>query len=179
MSRQQRTQMIASIAMLIALEVILSRFGSISTPLVKIGFGFLPHAILAMMYGPLWGMAAGAAADFIGAQLFPIGPYFYGFTISAALSGLVFGLCLHRRDIKAWHILTAVSLNTLGVSLLLTTYWVHIISKNPYTLLLGTRLIQSAILLPVQFVCIRALQRPVLQNFKQVFKNKAAQPSRG
>ena len=73
-------------------EVVLSRFLSISTESLKIGFAFVPLVCCAMLYGPVWGAVAGGLADFIGAVLFPIGPYFPGFTLTNALIGLVFGL---------------------------------------------------------------------------------------
>ena len=43
---------LVEISLLIALEVILTRFCSINTATLRIGFGFLPIAIIAMMYGP-------------------------------------------------------------------------------------------------------------------------------
>ena len=42
------------IAFLIALEIILTRFLSINTPIVRIGFGFLPVAMAGILFGPLW-----------------------------------------------------------------------------------------------------------------------------
>ena len=71
------------VAALIAIEIVLSRFCSIATPIVKIGFGFVPIAVCGMLYGPVWAGVAGGAADLLGAVLFPIGAYFPGFTLSA------------------------------------------------------------------------------------------------
>jgi len=89
---------IAIIALLIAMEVILTRFLSIQTPVVRIGFGFLPIVIVAMLYGPVYAGAAAAMADLLGAMLFPIGPYFPGFTFTAFLIGAVYGLFLYKRN---------------------------------------------------------------------------------
>ncbi|MEG1932033.1 MAG: folate family ECF transporter S component, partial [Pygmaiobacter sp.] len=64
---------IAQMALLIALEIILSRFVSIPTPIVKISFSFLAIVTMAMLYGPVYAAAGAALADFLGAILIPFG----------------------------------------------------------------------------------------------------------
>ena len=49
--KKLNTRMIATIGMFVAIEVILSRFLSINTPFVKIGFAFVPCALCAVMLG--------------------------------------------------------------------------------------------------------------------------------
>ena len=61
------TRTLTTLAMLIAIEVILSRFLSINAWNIKIGFGFVPVLIAAILYGPLAGGLVGALSDFIGA----------------------------------------------------------------------------------------------------------------
>lgn len=161
------------VSMLIALEVLLSRFMSIATPIVKVGFGFVPIAICAMMYGPIWAAGAGTMADIIGATLFPIGAYFPGFTLSAALTGLVFGLFLYKKE-DNWNkgktvlrITTAVSINCIGISLCLSTFWLTIITESPFFALLPTRILQNVVMIPIQLIILTALHRPVLSMKKQ------------
>ena len=54
-----------NIALLIALQIVLSRFLSINTPFIRIGFSFIPLAAIGMLYGPLWGAAGAVIADLI------------------------------------------------------------------------------------------------------------------
>ena len=54
-----RTLVVA--ALLLAAHVVLVRFCAITTPLVRISFGFLPLAICGMLYGPVWAGAVGGA----------------------------------------------------------------------------------------------------------------------
>ena len=150
------------VSILIAMEVILSRFVSVATPIVKIGFGFVPIAICAMLYGPVWSGVAGGVADFIGAILFPIGVYFPGFTLSAVLTGVVFGLFLYKRKVKWLNLCAAVLINCLGISLCLSTYWLTVITGSPFLALLPTRIVQNVIMLPVQFTVLYILQKPVM-----------------
>ena len=48
--RSEKVRKITTIALLIAVEILLSRFLSIATPIVKIGFSFLPIAMIAMQW---------------------------------------------------------------------------------------------------------------------------------
>ncbi len=145
---------LTQVAILIAIEVVLSRFCSIATPIVKIGFGFIPIAIAGMLYGPLWAGTVAGLGDFIGAILFPIGAYFPGFTLTAALSGMVYGSLLHNH--KSWgRIIAAVLIISLGLHLCLDTLWLQMITGKGYMVLLPVRVLKSVIMAPMQVVIIR------------------------
>ena len=155
---------LTAVALFVALEVVLSRFLSISTESLKIGFAFVPLVCCAMLYGPVWGAVAGGLADFIGAVLFPIGPYFPGFTLTNALIGLVFGLFLRRSTSGTAGIVAicaAVLINNLVLSLLLNTLWVSVLYGSPFLQLLPVRLMQNAVMIPIEIVVIIALRHPV------------------
>ena len=77
-----KVKKIVVIGMLVAAQVVAGRFLSISLPIVKIGFAFLPLVIVAMLYGPVWGGVAGAIGDILVAVLGGFG-YFPPMTISA------------------------------------------------------------------------------------------------
>ena len=87
-NRKFTTKQLVIIAMLVALNVILSRFLSIAAWNIKIGFAFVPVVFAALYLGPWQAALVGALGDFIGATLFPIAAYFPGFTITAAIVGL-------------------------------------------------------------------------------------------
>lgn len=158
--RKIQTKLVVTIGLLAAMHIVLSRFLSINTPILKIGFAFVPVFLAAWAYGPVPAAAVGALGDFLGAILFPIGPYFPGFTLSCGLTGLIFGLLLHKEQTLP-RVLAAVALNQIGVSLLLNTFWLHILQGAPYTVLLCTRAWQSAILAAVELITITALTRSV------------------
>lgn len=154
------TKTITNMGLLIAAEIILSRFLSISAWNIKIGFSFVPIAIAAMIYGPIMAGTVAALGDFLGAILFPIGPYFPAFTLTAFLTGVVLGLFLHKQQ-RVWNILGAVAVNQLVLSLLLNTLWISALYCSPYWPLFTTRIIQTAILAPVQFVVIGLIGKAV------------------
>lgn len=164
MRRETRLTKITLCALLVAMEVILSRFLSISTPIVKIGFDFAPMAVAGLLFGPLWGCAVGALADFVGANLFPIGPYFPGFTLVAGLSGLTYGLLLHRGEGGQYaaralcvRATLAALIVTIPLQLGLDTVWLSMLMGKGYLALLPSRVLKCAVMIPVQILTIHTL----------------------
>ena len=156
-------QSLVAMATLVALEIVLSRMLSYSVWDMKIGFAFLPVVIAAIVLGPVRAAIVAALADFLGATLFPIGAYFPGFTLTAALVGLLYGLFLHK-DQPFWKILVSVSIHQLILSLLLNTYWISVLYDSPFSPLLVTRLLQCAVMIPVELLVIGLLVK-TLGNF--------------
>lgn len=79
-------------AIMIALAVVLTRFGSFYIPgaqFIRVGFGSIPTIVTSLVAGPIWGLVVGAGSDLIGALLFPVGAFFPGYTIDAALQGVI------------------------------------------------------------------------------------------
>ena len=146
-------QSIVVMATLVAMEIVLSRMLSYSVWDMKIGFAFLPVVIAAIVLGPVRAAIVAALADFLGAILFPIGAYFPGFTLTAALVGILYGLFLHK-DQPFWKILISVSIHQLILSLLMNTYWISVLYDSPFTALLVTRLLQCAVMIPVELLMI-------------------------
>ena len=148
-------------AVLVAMEVVLSRFLSFNVWNQKIGISFVAVAMAGILFGPVGGAVVGGLADFIGAILFPIGTYFPGFTLTAALTGMCFGFFLKskkdfRRDNKKIMIRTVLCavINQLAGSLLLNTLWISVLYGTPFRELLVTRLVQCAIMIPLEIIII-------------------------
>ncbi len=60
------TRSITALGLLVAVEIVLSRFCSINAWDLKIGFSFLPVAVAAMRLGPLEAAVVAAVSDFVG-----------------------------------------------------------------------------------------------------------------
>ena len=151
------TRTLVTMAMLVAVEIVLSRFLSVSAWNTKIGFAFVPVAVAAVLLGPLEEGVVAALADFLGAILFPTGPYFPGFTLTAFLMGLSYGL--FHRDQRLPRVLLAVAIHQFILSLLLNTLWVSILNGSPFGPLVISRLPQCAVLTVVQLVVIQLIVR--------------------
>lgn len=153
MKTHQRTVRIVYSAVFIALQIVLSRFFSINAWNIKVGFGFLPVAMAGILFGPFWGAVVGGLGDFLGATLFPIGPYFPGFTLSLAMTGVVFGFLLNKKY-TPFRVFCAVLLDQLILTLLLNSFWISVLYQSPYVPLLLTRVGQCAIMIPVEIALL-------------------------
>ena len=149
---QSKLRVLVQVSVLVALSIVLTRLLSINTLYVRIGFGFVPIALCAMLFGPVWAGVAAALADIIGALLFPMGAYFPGFTITAALTGVVFGLFLYNKEKSLPGLIAAVLINCLVIGLLGNTFNLTLLTGTPFLALLPTRLLQSAVMIPVMFL---------------------------
>ncbi len=144
---------------MIALEIVLSRFLAISTSYFKISLAFLPVVLAGMLYGPWWGGAAAAAADLIGALLFPIGPYFPGFTLTAFLRGMTYGLFFYRRNFRMSRVNAAVAIVCILLQFGADTYWLYLIMGSGVAAYIPTRALTNGVLLVVQAVVISVVFR--------------------
>ncbi len=147
-------------AIMAAASMALNRFASIHTMGWTIGFAFVPIVFTAILCGPVWAAIAGGLADFVGAVLFPFGPYFPGFTVTAAIMGLVYGLFLSRRKLHWWQVLLPSLINNLLLGLFVNTIWVSILyGSKTYWGWFVYRLPEYAILIPLNILFIPVLFR--------------------
>ncbi len=154
-----KTRTLVFVSLLIAMEVIFTRFLAFQTPIIRVGFGFIPIAFAGILFGPVIGGATAALSDIIGMMLFPKGAYFPGFTLSAFLTGASFGLFLHKKPVNLKNVTIAVLAITVVVDLALNTLWLSMITGKAVSVLMMPRVIKSAILLPIQVVIIQVLWR--------------------
>lgn len=155
-STTRSTQRLVTLALMVAANVVLSRFLSISLWNLKIGFAFVPVALAAILYGPVAGGIVGALGDYIGATMFPIASYFPGFTFTAFLVGAIYGLFLHKKQ-ELPRILLAVVLTECIGSLLLNTLWISLLFGAPFASLLLPRAVQSAGMGVIEVLVIRLM----------------------
>lgn len=159
------TKTVVLMGILIAMQIILSRFMSLAAWNFKVGFGFIPVVLAAMLLGPVKGGIVGAAADFIGAILFPIGAYFPGFTLTAFLTGMIYGIFLHKKQ-SVINIIIAVGITEFILSLLLNSLWISMLYGAPFLALLSTRILQCFVLAPVEFLTIGMLSKLLLPRLR-------------
>jgi len=163
--RKFGTKQLVIMALMLAMEIVLTRFLSINTPHVRIGFGFLPIAVVAIMYGPISGAIVGALADFMGANMFGTAAYFPGFTLTGFLLGATYGVFMYKRAGKMFHIVASVLIVTVAWQLFMDTYWLHIIWGTPYfPLMFPWRLVRTAIMIPTQIILIKAMSHVIEKN---------------
>ena len=168
MSRSRiTTEKIVVTGFMIALSVVLSKLVSINISFLRIGFGFLPVAVLAIMYGPVIAAIGNGLADLLGAWMFPTGTFFPGFTVSAVLTGLIFGWVLYRREVTFARASIASAIVCLTVNLLLNTWWLTFIIGKGFTVLLASRAVKEIVAIPIMALLIVVIDRSVLKRIRQ------------
>ena len=169
MERKSATNRLVVTAFLIATEIILTRFCSINTPILRIGFGFLPVSMIGILYGPLWAALGYAIGDILGMMIFPSGAFFPGFTITALLTGFVFGYFLHGRKHITWKtVLPASLIIILGFNLCLDTLWLSILMGDAFAALLPTRIFKCVVMLPIHLVLVPLVWNRVMSKIPAI-----------
>lgn len=153
---------IVYLGIFISMEVILTRFLSIQTPIVRIGFTFLPIAVSAIMFGAVFSGTSAALADLVGMMLFPSGTYFPGFTLTAFLSGTIYGTFLYNKTVNIFRISAAVVVTSVLISMGLDTLWIWMLTGKGIMILLPARIIKSLIMIPIQVATIELTWRLVV-----------------
>ena len=139
-------------AMLLAIAVVLGFFTVQLTESIKIGFANLANEFAGLMFGPVVGSIIGALADILKYMVNPTGPFFPGFTISAFIGGLIYGIILYKKPLSLKRVIVANTMVTILVNLLLNTYWLTLLYGNAYAVLLPARIVKQLIMLPIEVV---------------------------
>ena len=120
-------------------------------PSLKIYFSFLVVGLGCACYGPLVGMACGAAIDTLGFLISSYGePYFPGYLLSAILSGLIYGLMLYRRRPTLPRLIVTRILINYGSNVLLGSVWKAMLYGKGYLYYVSSGLVKNTILLPIE-----------------------------
>ncbi len=138
------TKTLVVISLLTGLSIILTRVFSVTVPLaglpaLRIGFGSIPIIISGILFGPLAGALTGAVADVLGFMINSLGgAYFPGFTISAALAGVIPGIVYKYADNKTinFNILNTLSILAIVSSVVNLLFVNNVISFSNNTLYL-------------------------------------------
>ena len=91
MSSERSLKRMINAAFLIAISIVLTRLLSITTPFFRIGFGSIPIMIAGIVLGPKYGFVVGGLADLVGFMMNPAGSFMPGFTLTAAMTGVIPG----------------------------------------------------------------------------------------
>ncbi len=174
-------------ALLLAIMIISDRFLSFNTTFFTINVSFIPSLITAILLGPIYSMLVFGLTDYIGAHLFPFGEYFVGFTISAIIKGLIYGVFLYP-GLKEKFLSTKVGQSKFGdvisnillpkdsstkrfiinliissvivrfiVNIFLQALWLNILFGKAYLAIISTRFVTQLAMFIVQIIVTPAI----------------------
>ncbi len=164
-------------ALLLAMEIILSRFLSIKTPILTIGFSFVPAILCAIWLGPKWSILIAVLADLIGATLFPFGSFFIGYTVTTAVAAAIYGFLLYKKEEDTYtdkqfivRMILAVVLVTFIANIGLNTLWLSITTGKAFMVLIASRIVKELIMVPIKVILMLFLERVLRKPFNKYLR---------
>jgi len=163
-------------AMMAALAIVLSYTTSFYiTNDIKIGFSGLPNRLVDFMFGPVVGCIFGGLMDVIKFFIKPDGAFFPGYTLTAMVGGLIYGIFYYRLQIKqphlteetgwpkvkAWILANITSILLIFIANVLVkcicniglnTLWSSMFTGKAWIALLPTRVLKNLIQIPTDTV---------------------------
>lgn len=167
MSQLKNVKTLTTAGMFIALSVI---FGFLNLPItqfVEIRFGSLMLAVSGMLLGPGISAVVGILSDLIAFMVKPTGPFFPGFTISAAISGAIFGFLLYKKEITVWRIFFAECVHTVVVGFILNSLWLSILYGNAFLAVVSSRAVKEIIMLPINTILLTVIIKSISKYFNK------------
>lgn len=156
------TKHLVLLALLVALNIVLSRFSIQLAPEVRLSvLGFLPIALGGMLMGPAGGALVGAAGDVVNYLLFnhAYGAYFPGYTLTAALSGAWYGLVLHQRKLTWPRAILAIAPVILLGEIGLNSVWTYVLYSKTFWVKLPMRLVTNLVECPVKIALLMGMNK--------------------
>ena len=158
----KNTRTITTTGILLAIQMVLASYGVIEvTDSLKISLGHLALAPTAILFGPVVASLQGAMSDILGFLLKPTGPYFPGFTLTALLGGLIYGLFLYKTKKSLWQIITARVVIVVFVNICLNTVFLTMLYGPSRLATLPLRAFKNIIQLPIDCLLLSIVCRMV------------------
>lgn len=147
--------------MVLAISIVLSYISIQVSPSLRIGVAFLATAMLGMLFGPVLGGVVAGLGDVIKFFLKPTGPFFPGFTITALLGGVIYGMFFYKNKVTLSRCVFAKLCVNVLLNIVLNTFWNSILMGKAFWALLVPRVWKNIVLLPVEITLLYVVLRTV------------------
>ena len=167
-SLMKGTKNIVTLGMILAVSMVVNVLAIQITPTLRLTFNFLVHAVCGVLFGPVPSMITFMVSDVLSYLINSHGGmYFFGFTLNAGLSRLLYGFIFFRKSFSIWRCIIAKSICSLFLNVGLSTLWLHMLYGNAYMALFWTRLIKNMLLLPIEIILLvfvlKAMQKILIK----------------
>lgn len=152
-----RVSDVTIIAIMMALSFILNKVG-IHTQYIVITPTFIVTVLLCYLYGPIWMAIVLGITDILFTFIGGNGLYIPGFTISAILTGFIYGSFLFKDyQFKTRNLISAQIIISLVIHIFLNTLWLTLYNGIDWKVIIVSRLIKELILVPIQLIVLVGL----------------------
>lgn len=161
-----KTKKITLTALFIALAVVLRTFATVFLfGTTKFGFSFLPIVLSSAVLGTVYGGIVGGASDVVGYLIKPDGAFFPGFTISAILKGIIYGLFLFKKPKNILNISLAILTTIILVDLGINSIWINMLYGTNITAVIISKLatlpIYAGLQILILFIMFKYLDKEI------------------
>ena len=140
--------------------MVLKRMLTVKLLIVSFSFSFVPFILCAIVLGRKYAMLIGIVGDILGVLMFPRGAFFPGYTLSAMLTGYIYGTFLYKEgDIEVdrvflLRLIISISLVGILINFGLNSLWLYYITKKAIRIIVPIKLIKQIILIPFKVMTI-------------------------
>ncbi|MBQ4553287.1 MAG: folate family ECF transporter S component [Clostridia bacterium] len=156
------TKEISLLGMLIALNIIMAEVCKITIlpRILELSLGFVPLALSGMLFGLVPTVTLAVVADIIGALLFNAGNFYFGYTLTAFMTGLFYGIFLHKKELPTLRIVICQLLVSLICYAFLNSLWaLNWVTKTAAEEYIGIRLLAQLGTFPVYTLILLLMRR--------------------
>ena len=157
--KNKRVVSLIILALMIGLNIVLSRFVSIKAMNFKISFTFLTIVLSAYFYGYYGAIMVALWGDVLGALLFPIGPFNPLLTLTSVLCAIVYAYFFYKKDLSNKNILCACLINRFIISLFINTTIIAMMYNLSFKETFITRLYSSGVMFVVEVLVLCFLRK--------------------
>lgn len=172
---KNNVRLIVTGGLLIALDVVCTRFLSFFTPgyVDRISLQFIPNAFAGLVFGPVWAMMVTVLGDTVGMLINSGGMVFTPLiTIACAARGLIYGLILYKKPVSLTRCIIAVAAVTVVVELGMMPIFLSVLYGKAWIATLVAKLFTRIVTIPtygiILFAVAKAMQRSGLPVFSGI-----------
>jgi ECF transporter S component (folate family) len=167
----QKLRVVVCCGLMGALSIVLGSVASISIgPYLKVGFSAIPNIIVDAFFGPAVGAIFGGAMDLIKFFIKPDGAFFPGYTLSAIVAAIIYGMMLYKKKLTILRFFFAQLLVKVIVNIGMNTLWANMLYGKAFSAILPARILSNMIQLPIDtivyFIILKALYQVILPMFR-------------
>lgn len=178
------TRFLCAAALLCAIGALLEVFYiPVGGAFLRITFTYLAQMLLGVICGPIYSVIGGVLIDVLGFLLAggDAAGYFPGFTLSAALQGLLYALFLYRAKLSVWRVLLAKLTVNVAIHVILGSVWKQMLYGKAYHVYFVSGAIKNIAMLPIEvFISIALLHAlaPAMTRLGLLPKQEIPKPKR-
>ena len=149
-TRLKETKVLTFCGMMGALALVLGYVATIKIgQYIRIGFSGIPNQIVDYLLGPWIGAIFAATMDIVKWFVSGDGNFFIGFTITAVVGAIIYGLFTYHKPINIWRIVVAQILVKLICNIFMNTLWLNILYGKAFAVILPGRIVSNLVMLPI------------------------------